>query len=98
MRRFESKVAVVTGAGGGIGEGYARGFAAEGAAVVVADIDAAGAKRVATEIEETGGRALAVEVDVTDEDATLALARTTAETFGGVDVLINNAGLFRGME
>ena len=56
MGRFEGKVAVVTGSGGGIGEGYAKRLAAEGARVVVADLNQAGAERVAKEINDEGGR------------------------------------------
>jgi 3-oxoacyl-[acyl-carrier protein] reductase len=98
MDRYQDKVVVVTGAGGGIGEGYAKGFALEGASVVVVDIDAEGAKRVAADIEKNGNGALAVECDVTDEEATKRMAQAANDRFGGVDVLINNAGLFRGME
>lgn len=99
MKRFEGRTVIVTGAGGGIGEGYARGFADEGANVLVADINLEGAEQVAAAINERGaGKATAVHTDVTDEDSTLALASTAVELHGGVDVLINNAGLFRGME
>ena len=74
MGRFEGKVSIVTGAGGGIGEGYAKGLAAEGAAVVVADINVEGAERVAAEIAAAGGDAVAVAVDVSDEASTKAMA------------------------
>jgi 3-oxoacyl-[acyl-carrier protein] reductase len=98
MKRFTDKVAVVTGAGGGIGEGYAKAFAREGASVVVADINGDGAQRVAKEIAADCGTAIATVTDVTDETATLAMATAAIDEFGGVDVLINNAGLFLGME
>lgn len=98
MERFIGKTAIVTGAGNGIGEGYAKAFAGEGAAVVVADLDEKNAERVAGEITASGGKALAVVCDVSDEKSTLALAEQAANEFGGIDVVINNAGLYRGME
>jgi NAD(P)-dependent dehydrogenase (short-subunit alcohol dehydrogenase family) len=94
--RLDGKVAVVTGAGGrgnSIGRAYATGFAAAGAAVVVADLNPQGAQAVADEIVRAGGRAIAVGVDVADEGQTLAMAARAAEAFGGVDILINNAAL-----
>ena len=96
--RFEDKVAVVTGAGRGIGEEYARALAREGAAVVVAELDADAGERVAKEIEQDGGRALAVATDVASEDSTLAMAAAAADAFGGVDYLVNNAAIYGGME
>lgn len=87
------RVAVVTGAAGGIGRALAELFAAEGSAVVVADIDVAGAEEVAAGIVERGGQALAVGVDVSDAAAVDALAAATVERFGRVDVLCNNAGV-----
>jgi NAD(P)-dependent dehydrogenase (short-subunit alcohol dehydrogenase family) len=98
MRRFEGKVAVVTGAGGGIGEGYAKAFSAEGASVVIAEINREAGERVAKEIVAGGGQALAVQCDVADEDSTKAMAAEAISEFDGVDVLINNAGLFKDME
>ena len=97
-RRFEEKVSIVTGSGGGIGEGYATALAAEGASVVVADIDLAGAERVAKDITGTGGRALAVRVDVSDPDSTREMAAATMAEFGRIDHLVNNAAIFGGME
>jgi 3-oxoacyl-[acyl-carrier protein] reductase len=97
-KRFEGKVSIVTGSGGGIGEGYATALAAEGAAVVVADIDEAGAERVAKEIVASGGRALAVRVDVSDPDSTRAMAAAAMAEFGRIDHLVNNAAIFGGME
>ncbi|MEJ2205352.1 MAG: SDR family oxidoreductase [Gemmatimonadota bacterium] len=95
---FHGKVAVVTGAGGGIGEGYAKALAAAGAQVVIAEIDADQGQRVATEINEAGGRALAVTTDVSSEDSTQAMAAAAVEAFGGIDYLVNNAAIFKTME
>jgi len=93
MSRFDDKVAVVTGAAGGIGEAYARGLAAQGASVVVADLDAERGAKVAVDI---GG--LFVRADVSDPASTEALAAATVERFGGIDYLVNNAAIYAGME
>jgi NAD(P)-dependent dehydrogenase (short-subunit alcohol dehydrogenase family) len=87
MGRLEGKVAIVTGAGSGIGEATARLMAREGASVVVADIDGAAAERVAGEI----GSAVVAEVDVSDESSVVRMVETAVESFGGLDVLHNNA-------
>ena len=97
-KRFENKVSIVTGAGGGIGEAYARSLAEEGAAVVVADINVEGANKVAAAIVESGGKAIALRVDVADPESTRAMAESTMEVFGRVDHLVNNAAIFGGME
>lgn len=97
-RRFEDRVAVVTGSAGGIGEGYARALAAEGASVVVADIDVERAGVVAGDIVAGGGSAHAVRVDVSDPASTAEMAATAVEVFGGIDHLVNNAAIFGGME
>ncbi|MCC7017366.1 MAG: glucose 1-dehydrogenase [Rhodospirillales bacterium] len=89
MGLFDGKVVIVTGGGVSIGAAHSRGFAKEGAKVVVADLDENAAKAVADEI---GG--LAVRVDVSDEDATKAMAKAAFDRFGRIDVLINNAALF----
>lgn len=85
-------VAVVTGAGRGIGEGMARVLAGAGAAVVCAARRQNEIERVADEIREDGGRAIAITTDVTDEAAVEALAKGAIEAFGGLDIWINNAG------
>jgi NAD(P)-dependent dehydrogenase (short-subunit alcohol dehydrogenase family) len=85
-------VAVVTGAGRGIGEGIARTLAGAGAAVVCAARRTAEIEKVAESINEAGGRALAVTTDVTDEAAVEALARVAVDSFGRLDIWVNNAG------
>ncbi|MET9537486.1 bifunctional aldolase/short-chain dehydrogenase [Streptomyces sp. NPDC006553] len=91
-RPLATRVALVTGAGGGIGRAIAHRLVAEGACVVVADLDAASAEAVAAEL---GGadRAVAVAMDVTSEEAIEAGLRTALLAFGGVDLVVNNAGI-----
>ena len=95
--RFDGKVAVVTGAAQGIGEAYARALAAEGAAVVVADVNEEAGTTVAKQIVEDGGRALFVHTDVSSPESAEAMATTTVEQFGGIDLLVNNAAIYGGM-
>ena len=99
--RFVDQVVIVTGAGNGIGREYARAFAAEGATVVVADIDDAGTAATVALINADASAsghdvALGVHCDVANEGDVAALVGVTLDTFGGVDVLINNAGLHLG--
>jgi NAD(P)-dependent dehydrogenase (short-subunit alcohol dehydrogenase family) len=89
MGRLEGKVAVITGAGGGMGREAAIVFAEEGAQVCAADIDGDAAEQVASE----AGDALAVQVDVADGPSVQAMYAAAAERFGGIDVLYNNAGI-----
>jgi NAD(P)-dependent dehydrogenase (short-subunit alcohol dehydrogenase family) len=95
--QFVSKVAIVTGSGGGIGEGYAKRLATEGASVVVADINTDGAERVAKEIASDGGNAIATYVDIADEASVAAMATIAVDSFGGIDFLVNNAAIYGGM-
>ncbi len=95
--RFKDKVAIVTGAGQGIGEAYAKALAAEGAAVVVAEIDPGNGERVAGEIQSTGGRAMFVRTDVASGESAEAMAAKCRESLGGIDLLVNNAAIFAGM-
>ena len=94
--RVDGKVAVVTGAGNGIGEAYAHALADEGAAVFVVDIDETAGCRVAGDIVAAGGRATYAVVDVADEVAVATLADRCVDAFGGIDILVNNAGLQHG--
>ncbi len=96
--RFQDKVAVVTGAAQGIGEAYAKALAAEGAAVVVADLNEDSGERVAKEIEAAGGRAMFVRTDVSDAASATAMADATVAAYGGIDLLVNNAAIYGAME
>lgn len=87
--RLNNKIAIVTGAASGFGEGIAKRFAEEGAKVVVADLNAKGAERVAGEI---GDSALAVAADVSIRADVDAMVKAAVDTFGRVDIMINNAG------
>jgi 3-oxoacyl-[acyl-carrier protein] reductase len=93
MGSLNGRVAIVTGGARGIGRAYCLGLAAEGASVVVADL--LDGEEVVREIEHGGGKAIAVQVDVSDRSSTEGMARTTAESFGRIDVLINNAAYFK---
>lgn len=90
---LQGKVAIVTGAGGGIGRAYARGLADAGASVVLADIAVAAAAAAAADLERDGHAASAVEVDVTDETSVGAMVAAALDRFGSVDILVNNAAL-----
>jgi NAD(P)-dependent dehydrogenase (short-subunit alcohol dehydrogenase family) len=93
MRRLEDKIALVTGAGAGIGRAIAETFAREGAHVVVTDRDGEAAREVADAITKSNGSALAETVDVTDTEQVKELMQRVAEKFGRLDVLVNNAGV-----
>lgn len=91
---LSGKVAVVTGAGSGIGHAIARYFAAAGAAVVIADRNASHGERVAAELREDGRESVAIETDVSDETSVQTLITKTVAHFGALDVLVNDAGIF----
>lgn len=92
--RLQDRVVIVTGGGKGIGLRYVRGFAAEGAAIVVAEIDEAAAESAATEVRASGRKAIEVPTDVSDEAGVRRMVERTISEFGRIDVLINNAARF----
>jgi 3-oxoacyl-[acyl-carrier protein] reductase len=91
-RLLVGKSAIITGSGRGIGRSIARLFSDHGASVVINDIDSEVAEATAKEINDEGGRAIACAGSVTDTEFPDRLVKTTAEAFGGIDVLVNNAG------
>jgi len=91
--RLKDKVAIITGAGHGMGEAEACLFAQEGARVMVADILGGEAERVAADIRNAGGEASTATIDVTSEPQWKALIAKTLQTYGRVDILVNNAGI-----
>ena len=93
--RLEGKVALISGGARGIGEAIARLFAREGACVTVGDILEDEGQRVAREIDDAGGRALFVRLDVTVEEEWRRAVQATVERFGQLNVLVNNAGIYR---
>ncbi len=96
--KLQGKVAIVTGAGRGIGRAYAHALAREGAAVIVAEINRENGESVTEEIKDGHGKSLFVHVDVSNEQSTLGMAKAAADAFGGIDILVNNAALFGDME
>lgn len=92
-QEFSGKVAIITGAGAGIGAASAVAFAREGAAVVVVDIDEQAGNRVVQQIRSAGGEAICVQADVSDSAAVQQVPPATVAAFGGIDILHNNAGI-----
>ena len=95
---LQRRVAIVTGAARGLGRAFCLGLAKEGAVVSAADLDLAGAQETAEQIVAGGGQAIAVSVDVSDEAAAQRMAARTAERWGRIDILINNAAIYAGLE
>jgi NAD(P)-dependent dehydrogenase (short-subunit alcohol dehydrogenase family) len=93
MARVKDKVAIITGAGGGLGRAQARLLAKEGAKLVVTDIDEAGGKKVAEEVRRDGGEAIFIKHDVTSESDWNDVIQKTLAKFGKLDILVNNAGV-----
>lgn len=95
MARFDGRVVVVTGAGGGIGTAISARFAAEGARVVVADVNETGANDTVAQVIGAGGEALPSVFDLTDAESCQAAVEEVSARFGRIDVLVNNAGINR---
>ena len=93
MQQLRNKVAYITGSASGIGKEIATVFAREGAAVAIADLNPAAAESTAAELRASGARALGVAVDVTDEAQVEASVEQAAKAFGGIDILVSNAGI-----
>lgn len=93
--RLKNRVALVTGAGQGLGEALARRLAAEGAAIAIADVNGDAAENVAASLRESGTRAIGIAADVTDEASVAAMVQRTVADLGGLDILISNAGILK---
>ncbi len=91
--RFHDQVAIVTGGGQGMGAAVAKGLAAEGASVVIADINPETGNRTAHEITAAGGKSHYLGVDITNRSEVARLFKESTETFGALDILVNNAGI-----
>src|SRR5690349_8549490 len=91
--RLENKVALITGAGSGIGRESAQVFAREGAKIVVADVNTTGGEETVALVKEAGGEAVFVRADVSRSENAEGMVRVAEETFGRLDILFNNAGI-----
>src|SRR5271154_1932270 len=90
--KLQGRIAIVTGSGGGFGEGIAKHFAELGAKIVVADLRAQEAERVAAEIKAAGGEAISAHIDVTQSADVARMVDLAVTTFGRIEILVNNAG------
>ena len=90
---LQNRVAIITGAGGAIGQATARLFADEGAALALVDVKSEGIERIAAEVRQRGGRALTFAMDVSDEGEIVELVRSATEKLGSLDILVNNAAI-----
>jgi NAD(P)-dependent dehydrogenase (short-subunit alcohol dehydrogenase family) len=98
FRSLAGRVAVITGAGQGLGRAFAKAFADAGAIAIIAERNAERGEAVAAEIAHAGHRARAITTDVADPDSVAAMARTVEAEFGGADILVNNAAIFSTLE
>jgi 3-oxoacyl-[acyl-carrier protein] reductase len=94
MAGLEDRVAIVTGGGGGLGEGICGTLAAAGAAVAAVDVAREEAERVAEQVSSSGARCIALEADVSDRRSTEAMVEKVEDELGGVDILVNNAAIY----
>ncbi len=95
---LKDKIAIITGAGRGLGKAFAFKYAAEGAKLLLPDLSLERAEKTAEDIRAKGGQAVAMETDISDESATQAVAEKALELYGGADILLNNAGHIYGVE
>lgn len=96
--RFQDRVALVTGAGSGIGRAISKAFAAEGAKVMVADMNIDGAEETVKMIKDAGGEATAIQVDISSSDSVKAMVKASIDTYGKLNHCANNAGILGTME